>query len=206
MIPDFPSRYSSNEPLWLDYLMIDAEDARFASDFRYIPSSNLPPERGVYHFSFFRHVKYKDVISRVWYGDVPKPSMLVWENEMLKAEALLRTGNINEALSILNSSNGARKTRGQLPNIVSTGSKEILWHIFYERDIELMNSGMGIGYFDMRRRDQLQRGTILHFPVPGKELHITMDENYTIDGSPDGENISEGSWTGLDGITSPPGF
>ena len=62
----------------------------------------------------------------------------------------------------------------------------------------------GTGFFDMRRRDNLQRGTILHFPVPAAELEIIGAEWYTISGAPDGQNISDGSWTGKDGLTSPP--
>ena len=77
------------------------------------------------------------------------------------------------------------------------------WHIFYEKDVELIDTGMGISFFDMRRRDMLQRGTILHFPVPATELEIVQVPVYTIGGNPDGENVSDGSWTGQDGLTSP---
>jgi len=70
-------------------------------------------------------------------------------------------------------------------------------------DVECILTGMGVGYFDMRRRDMLQRGTILHFPVPATELEAVNVPVYTIGGDPDGENVSMGSWTGLDGLTSP---
>ncbi|NQU88555.1 MAG: hypothetical protein HQ541_22640 [Mariniphaga sp.] len=165
--------------------------------------NDFPPSRGYYQFSHYRYKRYDDLKARIWYGDIPKPSFLVWENEMLKAEALVRTGNVAGAVLILNDPNGARKLRGQLPDVTTTNATDVLWAIFYEKDIELIVSGMGIGYFDMRRRDQLQRGTILHFPVPAKELDLMNLENYTIAGTPDGENISQGSWTGLDGLTSP---
>ena len=84
---------------------------------------------------------------------------------------------------------------------------------------------MGTSYFDMRRRDNLQRGTILHFPVPAGELQTMNLDVYTIGlfhtnfasysnrsanpingGVPDGKNVSMGSWTGLDGVTVPPGI
>ena len=94
--------------------------------------------------------------------------------------------------------------RGQLPDVAAgTSASDVLWTVFYERDIELMLSGMGIGFFDMRRRDMLQRGTIMHYPVPMTELEIIQVPVYTIGGTPDGENVSNGSWTGLDGLTSP---
>ena len=62
---------------------------------------------------------------------------------------------------------------------------------------------MGIAFFDMRRRDMLQSGTILHFPIPGIELESLFIDYYTINGSPDGVNISSGSWKGKDGLVSP---
>jgi hypothetical protein len=72
----------------------------------------------------------------------------------------------------------------------------VLRIIWDEKDIELFDTGVGIGYFDMRRTDRLLTGTILHFPVPATELEIANIPIYTIAGSPDGENISNGGWTG----------
>jgi len=184
----------------------ESEDARLESDFEYLEENNFRPDRGMYHFSHYRHKRYNDFMARIWYGDIPHPSFMVWENELLIAEAMVKTGNLTGAVEILNDPNGARKLRGNLPDITFANTEEILWTIFYERDIELINTGIGISYFDMRRRDNLQKGTILHFPVPVTELKITQDENYTIGGTPDGENVSKGSWTGLDGITVPPGI
>jgi len=234
MDPDYPSYWPQiwdrhkwpSQIIWVtqdgkDPGPAESIDARLESDFEYLQDNNYPPDRGLYHFSHYRLKRYDEVFSEVWYGSKPKPTMLVWENKLLIAEANLRLGNTAEALSILNDPTGARKERGKLPDITTADPELLLWHIYYERDIELINTGMGIGYFDMRRRDNLQRGTILHFPVPATELQIMNLEVYTIgipwyiaegkhnslnDGVPDGENVSEGSWTGLDGITVPPGI
>ncbi len=208
MDPDYPSRWpddglSWNTPDGSDPGPAKSKDARLETDFEFLTDNNYRPERGYYFFSHYRYKRYDDLIGNVWYGDKPQPDFLVWENEILKAEALLRTGILNGALDIINNPEGARKIRGHLPDLITSNYDEVLWAIFYERDIELINTGLGIGYFDMRRRDQLQRGTILHFPVPAAELAKMNIENYTIEGSPDGENISKGSWTGLDGLTSP---
>jgi len=202
---DYPSRWP-NDNVWTDGDPGEAvsNDARLASDFEYMTDQAFRPERGYYHFSHYRFSRYDDVIAEVWYGNKNKPSFLVWENEMLVAEALVRTGNVAGAAAILNDANGARKIRGQLPDVTSTDAAEVLRIIFDEKDIELFNSGMGIGYFDMRRRDQLQSGTILHFPIPFTTLEILQQPIYTIGGTPDGENVSMGSWTGYDGLTSPP--
>ena len=144
------------------------------------------------------------MIADVWYGNKNSPSFLVWENEMLKAEALVRTGNVAGAVAILNDANGARKVRGLLPDVTATDAATVLLRIYDEKDVELITTGMGIGYFDMRRNDRLQSGTLLHFPVPATELEIIQEPHYSIGGAPDGENISMGSWTGYDGLTSPP--
>ena len=51
--------------------------------------------------------------------------------------------------------------------------------IFYERQIELPLTGMGIEYFDMRRRNMLQAGSLLHFPVPAQQnLTIELENPY----------------------------
>jgi len=208
MSPTYPSRWPNDGVSWTTPDGSDpgeavSEDARLASDFGYLPDNNFPPDRGYYHFSHYRYARYDAAFSSVWYGSASKPTLLAWENEMLKAEAMVRSGNVAGAVAILNDPNGARKLRGQLPDVTATSASEVLWIIFYERDIELMDSLGGLPFYDMRRRDQLQRGTILHYPVPATELEIAQIPVYTIGGAPDGENISEGSWKGLDGITSP---
>jgi starch-binding outer membrane protein, SusD/RagB family len=226
MDPDYPSYWPRDGKSWnttdgQDPGAAYSIDARLETDFEYLAENNFPPARGYYHFSHYRHKRYDDFMAEVWYGNKHHPSFLVWENELLKAEANVRLGNTTEALSVLNDPNGARKQRGKLPDITSLNPDQILWNIFYERDIELINSGIGIGYFDMRRRDMLQRGTILHFPVPAGELIKTRDDIYTFGklrssrsanlsiingGEPDGVNVSLGSWTGRDGVTVPPGI
>lgn len=208
MDPDYPSRWPMDGISWTtpdgnDPGEASSIDARLASDFEYLETNDFRPDRGYYHFSHYRLKRYDDFLSRVWYGDIPHASFLLWENKLLIAEAELRLGNNSAALAILNDPAGARKARGNLPDIITDDTTEILWAIFYERDIELTNTGMGISFFDMRRRDMLQRGTILHLPVPAAQLMITRDDIYTIGGAPDGENVSNGSWTGLDGLTSP---
>lgn len=58
--------------------------------------------------------------------------------------------------------------------------------------------GMGISYFDMRRTDRLQAGTLLQFPVPAIQLEILDLEKYTFSFKPDGIEGSAGNWTGWD--------
>jgi hypothetical protein len=68
--------------------------------------------------------------------------------------------------------------------------------IHYERMVELMVSGMGIPYFQMRKENKLQAGAILHFPIPGSQLDVMQMEYYTFGGSTGvaGQDYSNGGW------------
>ncbi len=202
---EYPSRWpddnaSWNTPSGLDPGEATSVDGRLASDFEFLPDNNFRPERGFYHFSHYRYKRYDDWL-QLWQG--PAPSFRKWENDLLIAEALVRANNdINGAAAILNDPEGARKVRGGLEDVAPTTADEALTLIFYERDVELILTQGGTGYFDMRRRDMLQAGTPLHFPVPAAELEIIGYPNYTTDGPDD---LSKGCWKGYDGLVSPVG-
>jgi starch-binding outer membrane protein, SusD/RagB family len=85
------------------------------------------------------------------------------ENDYLIAEAALRTNKVQEAADVMNAS--ARVTRGNLPPLPANEA-QIAAAIHYERMVELMLTGMGNEYFQMRKESKLQPGTILHFPSP----------------------------------------
>jgi len=123
--------------------------------------------------------------------------MRKWENDLLIAEAELRTGNTQGAIDILNNPDGARISRGQLAEIPAGAAKDVVEDaIFYERTIELYLTGCGIPFFDMRRQDMLQKGTPLHFPIPGQQLDVMLMPQYTFGGvdNADGINTSNGGW------------
>jgi hypothetical protein len=202
---DYPSRWPDDNVSWntpdgSDPGEASSQDARLASDFEYLETNNFRPDRGYYHFSHYRYKRY-DYLLGSWEGAAP--TFLKWENDMLIAEALIRARNdIAGAAALLNDPGGARKVRGGLPDVTPANAKEALEIIFNERAIELILTQSGTAYFDMRRRDMLQAGTPLHFPVPASELEILGLPNYTTDGSDD---LSKGCWKGYDGLVSPPG-
>ncbi|MCD6200502.1 MAG: RagB/SusD family nutrient uptake outer membrane protein [Bacteroidales bacterium] len=199
---DYPSRWPDDN-VWPngDPGEANSDDARLTSDFEFLSSQDFKPDRGYYHFSHYRYQRYDYYLSE-WTTTVPY--FLAWENDLMIAEALVRANNdVAGATAILNDPNGARKARGGLADVAPSSVDEALDLIFYERDVELILTTSGDGFFDMRRRDMLQRGTILHFPVPAAELEILGLDNYTIAGPPDGENISNGHWVGYDGLVSP---
>ncbi|MCK5857428.1 MAG: RagB/SusD family nutrient uptake outer membrane protein [Bacteroidales bacterium] len=166
-------------------------DARLASDFLHTPTCNFKPERGYYHYSFYRYQRLAYTFSNPDFF----PEFYSNEIELIKAEAYAHLGQDAQALATLNAS--SRSTRGNLPNLAASSThQEIIDAIFYERDLELFVAGFGIGYFDMRRRDNLQKGTLLHFPIPSKELNVLGFSIYSFGGvdNADGKGTSNGDW------------
>jgi starch-binding outer membrane protein, SusD/RagB family len=174
-------------------------DARFTVDYQFLPSNDFRPERGGWHFTHYRHSRYdypastSDEGYHMGESRGPLFELRAYDNQLMKAEAMARTGKIAEAVAILNDPANPRKSRGNLPDVAASES-DILAAIFYERYTELFHCGWMIHFHDMRRTDQLQRGTPLHFPVPGKELEALGMEIYTFGGwdNADGVNTSNG--------------
>lgn len=189
MDPRYPYRFpedGTNPP------RASSSDRRLDAYFTYIGSHDMKPERGYYHYSNYDFRRY-DYAVTTWTGDVV--DFQRYESELIRAEALARTNDISGAVEIIN--DGPRTTVGMLPDLATDISlEELLEVIFYERDIELIQTGFGNAFFDMRRRDMLQEGTMLHFPIPGKELDVMEMERYSFGGvtSADGVNTSNGGW------------
>ncbi len=171
-------------------------DNRLVQDFEYLSDNNFNPDRGYYHFSHYKLKRFDDYLA-TWVG--PVPEFYESENDLIKAEALARTGDLSGAISIINA--GTYVTRGGLPPLgTGLSPEQILDLTFYERDIELILSGMGIGFFDMRRRDMLQKGSLLHFPVPAKILNNYNVSVYTFGGEANADGINTAlGWNSWDG-------
>jgi hypothetical protein len=175
MDPNYPSRWNVNgtPP---DPQTATSADARLESDFKWYSTVPHRPERGYYHFSYYGYWRFPD-FDVLWEGILP-----VWpkaECDLMLAEAEARTGGTAAAIAIINA--GERVTRGGLdPLDDGATQQDVLDAIFYERDVELATHNSGLHYFDMRRRNWLQPGTICHFPVPGKELETLGEEYYSI--------------------------
>ena len=188
---------SSMPAYWTDDLIVVPEstygagtDARLASDYGYLSSQVFPPARGIYHFSSYRYKRYDSYITN-WVENIVEYSAS--ENDMYKAEALALTGNVAGAASVINA--GTRTTRGALPNVAAdlTAVKNAIHH---ERMVEFSFTGMGLGFFEMRKENLLQVGTLLHFPVPGQALESIPADSYTFGGTQGvaGEDYSNGGW------------
>ncbi|MEN8136922.1 MAG: RagB/SusD family nutrient uptake outer membrane protein [Bacteroidota bacterium] len=169
-----------------------SDDARLLTDFSY-DDKNDKPERGYYRWSSYRY-KRLDNIAVSDYG--PGEAITEFrkaENDLFIAEAKLRNGDIAGAADIVNA--GTRVTRGELPEVAVEEQvvKEAIW---YERNIELVLLGVGVNFFDMRRNDLLQQGTLLHFPFPAQQLQLLGLPFYTFGGTEGvpGEDYSIGGW------------
>ena len=62
--------------------------------------------------------------------------------------------------------------------------------------VEFGFSTTGITFWEMRRNNLLQAGTLLHFPIPGKALNSIPEPIYTYGGTQGvaGEDYSTGGW------------
>lgn len=165
-------------------------DARLATDYEYLSSQNFRPERGDYHYSSYRYARYDTYISEWVYPTVLLPAS---EIQMYAAEAKVWGGDAAGAAAIVNA--GTRVSRGGLAP-VGTGAADVLEAIRYERAVEMPLAAMGISFFEMRGFDDLQQGTLLHFPVPGKALESIPADNYTFGGTDGaaGQDYSSGGW------------
>lgn len=195
MDPEYPARYPADGSLPTVHNgdgQAFSDDARLLSDFEFLPSNNFKPDRGYYHYTHYRYDRYSDN-AMIGVGELM--DMRKAENDMMLAEAKARQGDLGGAIDIINA--GTRVTRGELAPIDGgAGLEEVLDAIFYERDVELIGAGYGVGYFDMRRRDMLQKGSLLHWPLPAQELLVLQLPNYTFGGeaNADGINTSNGGW------------
>ncbi len=197
MDPDYPAHWPADNSSWdtpnglmPDSSLLNSPDQRAVTDFEWSPPEGLGTP--YYLNTLYRIKKFDD-----WAPDAsgPVPEFTLAENDLIAAEAMARLGILSDAVSMINQ--GTRTTRGNLPPLASDATeKEVLDAIFYERDVELLLTGTGLSFFDMRRRNMLQKGTPLHFPVPGRELELMGLDNYTFGGeaNADGINTSNGGW------------
>ncbi len=165
--------------------------------FEYMDAQAFLAERGIYHYSTYRlqrYDSYKD--SRT--GALPV--IMKWENDMIWAEALARTGDLTGAAAILNDAAGPRKVVGGMVD-VAEDLAEILEAIYYEKTIECMLTTEMTEFYDMRRRDMLQAGTLLHLPIPAQQLEVLELPFYSFGGTTGvaGEDYSPGGWETVDG-------
>lgn len=151
------------------------------TDYVYLATVIGDPARGIFMQSPYYHRRWRDVSFAVPNASQSGrfiPYVLAAENDLMIAEALVRTnGDLARAATLVNKT---RVTRGGFAPVAAT-SAALLAAISYERDIELLNTN-GVSFFDGRRLEQLQPGTIRQLPIPAKELETLGLPIYTFGG------------------------
>lgn len=151
------------------------------ADYVYTGTLTGDASRGVYLQSPFWHRRWirnsYNVDQTVRMGE-PNIHVLAAENDLMIAEALVRTGgDLSRAAALVNKTHVGRGGRSP----VAASPSALLAAIEYERDVELLNTG-GIALYDRRRIDGLMEGTPRHLPVPARELETLGLPVYTFGG------------------------
>jgi hypothetical protein len=166
--------------------------------FRYrTDNSGFDVARGTYNFSAYQ-----------WYRNAGSSNtgqarlLTVDENNLLRAEAFLRTNNPVEAARLINISRtrtvrigtasfpglpavteqGVPQSTGCVPRTKAGACGTLMDALMYERGIELMAADPYRGWMDRRGFGLLPKGTILHMPIPARYLVSMGLELYSFGG------------------------
>ncbi|MGK2934998.1 MAG: hypothetical protein ACSLFE_07105 [Gemmatimonadaceae bacterium] len=159
-------------------------DARYTSDFLHVGGVIGDPGRGIYMQSPWFHKRY---ICCSWEaatpGLGPMPYVLAAESDLVRAEALIRSGGSKvTAAGLINNS---RVGRGQMTPLTGAESDAVLLTaVDYERQVELLfTNGNDLFWARHGLTDRLQPGTWRHLPLPAKELETLGQQIYTFGGA-----------------------
>jgi hypothetical protein len=218
-----PSDVSGNYQRWLDTPLaqrqpfnITTPDRRITNAagtgsgayFRFRTNNDgFDTSRGLAYFSNYQWFRYNGSSTTV------KHLLLTAdENRLLRAEAMLRTGNIGEAVNLINVSRtravrvgttGTATTPG-LPAVTATGVPasttcvprtdtgacgSLMDALRYERQIELAGTDPVRAWMDYRGFGQLLDGTAVHMPIPARYLVSLQVPLYTF-GGPGGQGAA----------------
>lgn len=151
--------------------------------------------RGTWRFSWYFY--QRNGTGTTWESG-PQVAMTVAEMDLLKAEALIRLGRAAEAVPLINKT---RVANGQLPPVTIDGPPDTpgcvprklsgacgsLWDALrYEKGIEGLGVSGVIRFMDARGWQMLPENTIIHLPVPGRELGVLKQPLYTFGGGGEG--------------------
>lgn len=147
--------------------------------------------RGTYRYSHYYYLR--NGTGDTWQTGA-QLAMAVSEMNLLKAEALIRLNRAAEAVPLINIT---RIANGQLPAVTIDGPPDqagcvprkanggcgSLWDALrYEKRIEGLGVTGVIAYFDARGWQTLRENTMVHLPVPGRELAVLQRPLYTFGG------------------------
>lgn len=173
---DFPASYGTVP-----------KTANAGTDFAWSAYEAFFPSRGQYHQSNIAHIRFdrsgEQSVNDIYFGFGPVPLVPRTQNDLLLAEALVRSGGDKNAAAT--AINRTRVTRGALTPAAAGGDADgvLLGYIDYENEIELMGIGATPYYNARRRAGGLINGTPREMPVPAKELGVKLEPLYSFGGT-----------------------
>jgi hypothetical protein len=158
--------------------------ANAGTDFVFSRAEVFRPSRGMYHQSNIGHARYDlsgiQDPNGIYGGFGPSPVISATQNDLLRAEAAIRGGDLATAVTLINRT---RVGRGGLPPATAgEGAASLTTKLGYENEVELLGLGAA-SYYWVRRTDRLLEGTPREMPVPAKELGVRGEALYTWGGS-----------------------
>jgi hypothetical protein len=187
-----------------DWFHITTPDRRITGDtptssgkyFQYSDHNPYREERGTWRKSYYGFYR--------WEGEAINADVVIMtvdEMNLLRAEAFIRTGRIQEGVDLINIT---RVENGELPPVTADGVPEapdcvprtregacedLLGALMYERLMEATGLEAPRDFFDSRGWDRLVSGTFLHLPIPIRELTTLGLESYTFGGGGEGSAV-----------------
>jgi hypothetical protein len=164
----------------VDAFQTNPKTANAGTDFAYSRAEVFRPSRGMYHQSNIGHVRF-DLTglqdgSGIYGGFGPAAVVSATQNDLLKAEASIRGGDLATAVTMINKTRVGRG--GLAPATVADGAAGLTAKMGYENEVELLGLGAA-SYYWRRRTDGLLEGTPREMPVPAKELGVRGEALYT---------------------------
>jgi hypothetical protein len=180
MAPNVPPRFIGDSASMAPGV---SDDARYGTDIVYTGNVVGEPLRGIYMQSTHYHARWENQAQYLSVEErigQPVPFILPAENNLLMAEALIRTsGDLGRAADLINLT---RVGRGGLPAASATDSRpKLVDYLLYERYVELIGTS-GTELLDARRFNDVQPGTWRHLPVPARILERLGLPVYTFGG------------------------
>jgi len=160
--------------------------ASAGTDFAWSGYEAFFPTRGQYHQSNLTHIRYDlsgtNDVDGIYSAVGPVPLMMRAQNDLIRAEALLRSGGSTATAASL--INNTRVNRGNLPPAAGGETVAALQaKLLYENEIELLSQGASVFYVRRRVPNGLITGTPREMPVPAKELGVKNEALYSFGGA-----------------------
>jgi hypothetical protein len=171
------------------------------SYFQYLPTQTMSTTNGSYLLSRYKWIR-SGTAGTAYYLAL-NPIMTVTEMNLLKAEALIRLGRAAEAVPLINAT---RVANGKLPAVDVNGPPQataaqrascvprkvdgtcgnLMDALMYESRLENYGVEVTIAYGNARGWGLLEKGAMLHLPIPGRELQTLGLAYYTYGGDAPG--------------------